>query len=250
MQTRIISFINHKGGVGKTTSTLNLGKALSLEGKKVLLIDNDPQSNLTQSLGKNGTEPSLYDALCESTPMPILEIAPLFFLCPANLTLSFAEAKLQAEQVTGYFKLKNILKELQDENFDFILIDCPPSLSVLTMNALLASNEMLIVLEPQYLSITGLQTILNLHQRLRNELNAQIKITGFLFNRFGRTVVNKSIVEQVQESYKELVLPIIIRQNAKIAEASIMQQDIFTYDSQSMGAEDFAKLARCIISNP
>jgi chromosome partitioning protein len=246
MQTRIISFINHKGGVGKTTTTLNLGKALSLQGKKVLLIDIDPQGNLTQSLGRQGAEPTLYDALCEGASLPTLEISTNFALCPANLSLSLAETKLQAEQVTGYFKMKNILKNSND--YDFILIDCPPSLNILTMNALLASNEMLVVLEPQYLSVTGLQTILNLHERLQNELNAHINITGFLFNRFGRTVANKSIIEQVQESYKDLVLPVIIRQNAKLSEASIMQQDIFTYDSASMGAEDFTLLAKHLIS--
>jgi chromosome partitioning protein len=108
---------------------------------------------------------------------------------------------------------------------------------------------MSVVLESQYFSVTGLQTILNLHKSLQNELNAQIKITGFLFNRFGRTVANKSITEQLQDNYKRLVLPIIMRQNAKIAESSIMQQDIFTYDFQSIGAEDFAKLAKSIISN-
>lgn len=246
MQTRIISLVNHKGGVGKTTTTLNVGKALALQGKKVLLIDNDPQGNLTQSVGKQEAEPTLYNALCEGVALPTIEIAPNFWLCPANLSLSLAETKLQAEQVTGYFKMKNILKTLRE--YDFILIDCPPSLNILTINALLASNEMMVVLEPQYLSITGLQTILDLHERLRNELNAQIKITGFLFNRFGRTVANKSIVEQVQESYGNLVLPVVIRQNTKISEASIMQQDIFTYDSESMGAEDFTLLAKHLIN--
>lgn len=246
MQTRIISLINHKGGVGKTTTTLNLGKALALQGKKVLLIDNDPQSNLTQSVGKQDAKTTLYDALCEGAHLPSIEIAPNFALCPANLSLSLAETKLQSEQVTGYFKMKNILKNVKE--YDFILIDCPPSLNILTMNALLASTEMLVVLEPQYLSVTGFQTILDLHERLQNELNAQIKITGFLFNRFGRTIANKTIVEQVRESYKELVLPTVIRQNAKLSEASIMQQDIFTYDSQSLGAEDFTHLATHLIN--
>lgn len=245
--TRIISLVNHKGGVGKTTTTLNVGKALSLEGKRVLLIDNDPQGNLTQSVGIQDANPSLYEILCENESFFSKELAPHFFICPANLSLSLAENKLQSEQVTGYFKMKNILKNVKE--YDFILIDCPPSLNILTINALLASTEMLVVLEPQYLSITGLQTILDLHERLGQELNTNIHITGFLFNRFGRTVANKSIVEQIQENYKDLVLPVIIRQNTKISEASIMQQDIFAYDAQSLGAEDYSNLAKHLLKN-
>lgn len=247
MQTRVISFINHKGGVGKTTTTLNLGKALAILGKKTLIIDIDPQSNLSQSVGIEEPEYSIYDVLCDDIKMPIRQIGDNFYIVPAELGLSVAETKLQAEHITGYFKLHASVDEILGK-FDFILIDCPPSLGVLTINALLASTEIVIIVEPQYLPIKGLNTIWELYLSLKKRnLNKNLKILGLLFTQFNRTIVSKSIIEQVLNKYKDLPFNTIIRQSVKISEASAKRQDIFEYDGGSAGAYDYLDFAQEII---
>lgn len=242
---RIIAIVNHKGGVGKTTTTLNLGKALSLQGKKVLLIDLDPQANLSQSVAVDESEKNIYHALCEDINLPIIEIGNGLSICPADLGLSGAEAKLQSEQVMGYFKLKNSLPTT--DTYDFILIDCPPSLGILTINALLAANEIIIVTEPQFLAVKGLQTILELIEKLKTTLTPHLRLKGILFTLYDRTVVSKSIIEQLQTQYGQLVFDSIIRQNVKLAEASALRKDIFTYQADSTGAQDYAQLAKEIL---
>ncbi len=247
MQTRTISFINHKGGVGKTTSTLNLGKALAILGKKTLIIDIDPQSNLSQSVGIEQPEHSIYDVLCNEIKMPVRQIGENFYIVPAELGLSVAETKLQAEHITGYFKLHASLDELNGK-YDFVLIDCPPSLGILTINALLASTEIIIIVEPQYLPIKGLNTIWELYLSLKKRnLNKNLKILGLLFTQFNRTVVSKSIVEQVQQKYTGLTFETIIRQSVKISEASAKRLTIFDYEPSSAGAEDYLAFAREVI---
>lgn len=238
----ILSLVNHKGGVGKTTSTLNLGKALARQGQKVLLVDIDPQANLSQSVGIDNPSQSIYEVLCEGAPPPIVEIAPNFALLPAELSLSTAESKLISEAVTGYFKLQNALQALQTQ-YDFILIDCPPSLGILTINALLASQALVIVVEPQYLAIKGLQTIIELYTRLNQSLGKDLRLLGLLFTQFNRTVVSKNIIDQVQQRYPGLAFDSVIRQSVKITEASAMKQDIFTYEADSSPAQDYTALA-------
>ncbi|MCS7027487.1 MAG: ParA family protein [Bacteroidia bacterium] len=244
---QIISLVNHKGGVGKTTSTLNLGKALSILGKKVLVIDIDPQANLSQSVGIDEPQNTVYDVLCNNVPLPIYNIDEKFAIVPAELRLSMAENNLQAEQVTGYFKLRKALQSIK-QNYDYILIDCPPSLGILTINALLASTHLIIVVEPQYLAVKGLQTIIDLYKRLKDDLNTDLSILGLLITQFNRTVVSKSIIEQIQRKYKNVVLNTIIRQNVKITEASALRKDIFQHDAQSAGAQDYLALAKEIIA--
>ncbi len=248
MQTRVISFINHKGGVGKTTSTLNLGKALAILGKKTLIIDIDPQSNLSQSVGIEEPEFSIYDVLCNELKMPVREIAENFYIVPAELGLSVAETKLQAEHITGYFKLHASLDEFAGV-YDFILIDCPPSLGILTINALLASTEIIIIVEPQYLPIKGLNTIWELYLSLKKRnLNKNLSILGLLFTQFNRTVISKSIIEQVQQKYVGLPFDTIVRQSVKIAEASAKKMDIFEYDRESAGADDYLSFAQEVLN--
>lgn len=244
--SKIIAIVNHKGGVGKTTTTLNLGKALSLQGKKVLLIDIDPQANLSQSVGIDDPNKSIYDTFVKDEDLPIYHISENFDIIPANLELSSAEMQIQAEHITGYFKLKNALTKVS-EKYDFVLIDCPPSLGILTINALLAAQEVLVVTEAQYLSIKGLQTILNLIEKLQKTLVPQLKIRGFLFTLFNRTVISKSIIDQIRQNYGKLVFETVIRLNVKISEASALKKDIFAYDDQCIGAEDYLKLSNELI---
>jgi chromosome partitioning protein len=247
MNTRIIAIVNHKGGVGKTTTTLNLGKALALQKKKVLIVDIDPQANLSQSVGIEDPKKSIYDALCEKAKLPVQKIEKGFDIVPASLDLSGAELKLMGD-VNGYFKFKEALEPLVSQ-YDYVLIDCPPSLGILTVNALIACQEVLIVVQSQYLAIKGLNTILDLVSELRKNLNPHLKVAGMILTQVNRTVVSKTIVDAVQKEHQEKVFQTVIRQNVKITEASTMSQDIFTYDAQSPAAEDYANLAKELIQN-
>ncbi len=246
MNARIIALVNHKGGVGKTTTTLNLGKALSMLKQKVLLVDIDPQSNLSQSVGIEDAEKSIYHVLCEKSKLPIRKLAKGFDLIPAGLDLSGAEMKLMTD-INGYFRLREAL-EAVSEKYDYILIDCPPSLGVLTVNALMAANEIMVIIQSQYLAIKGLQTIMELVSELRKNLNTKLRVSGMLLTQVNRTIVSKAIVESIQTTHKEKVFQTVIRQNVKITEASTVAQDIFTYDDKCMAAEDYMALAKEIIN--
>jgi chromosome partitioning protein len=245
MSTRIIAVVNHKGGVGKTTTTLNLGKALALQKYKVLIVDSDPQANLSQSLKIEDPRKDIYHALVDKEKLPIIKIDKNFDIVPASLDLSGAESKLIMD-VNGYFRLKESIKPIA-EKYDFILIDCPPSLGILTINALIASTEVMVAIQSQYLAIKGLNTILELVEELRKNLNPYLKIAGMLLTQVNRTVVSKNIVDSVQKTHKEKVFQTVIRQNVAVTEASTMGQDIFTYAPESAAAEDYKNLALEII---
>ena len=246
MHVKTIAVVNHKGGVGKTTTTLNLGKALSLLGQKVLIVDIDPQANLSQSLKIEDPERSVYHSITERSPVPIQEVTEDLHIVPASLDLSSAEVKLIAE-VNGYFRLKEGLESVQD-NYSFILIDCPPSLGILTINALIAASEVIIVVQSQYLAIKGLSTVMDLIEELRKNLNNKLKIMGLLLTQINRTVVSKSIVESVQGNYEDEVFQTQIRQNVALVEASTVGQDIFDYDENSNAAQDYMSLAKEILN--
>ncbi len=246
MGANIISLINHKGGVGKTTSTLNLGKALSLEGQRVLVVDIDPQANLSQATGIEEPEVNVYQAICGEAELPIINLGENFDIVPADLDLSEAELRLQSD-VNGYFILRKILDKISDK-YDFILIDCPPSLGVLTLNALIASSYVIVIVQSEYLAVKGLQTIFNLIEKLKENLNTELAILGMLITQTNHTVFRKSITETVRGLYEGRVFETTIRQNITLAEASAAGKDVFEFDSKCNGAEDYSKLAREILS--
>ncbi|GAB4410318.1 MAG: ParA family protein [Microscillaceae bacterium] len=239
--------VNHKGGVGKTTSTLNLGRAFSLEGKRTLVIDIDPQANLSQATGIEEPEENIYQAMCEGKELPIVNLAENFDIVPADLDLSEAELRLQSD-VNGYFILRKILDKISDR-YDFILIDCPPSLGILTLNALIASDYVIVIVQSEYLAVKGLQTIFNLIEKLRENLNTHLEIMGMLITQINHTVFRKSIADTVKAMYEGRVFETMIRQNITLAEASAAGKDIYTFDNKCYGAEDYTLLAKEILES-
>ena len=247
--TVIYAIINHKGGVGKTTTTLNLSRALSLLGNNVLMIDLDPQANLTQSVGLNEPSKNITGTLCKNEKLPIIEICTDLYLVPSDLSLATAEMSLQAEHLLGYTKLKKALDKVKGK-YDFIFIDCPPSLGILPINAIIAADEVIIVTQAEYLAITGTKTILELCEKLKEAMNDKLQIAGILFTQFDKTVVSKGIMVAMRNEYKEKVFTAVIRRSVGLKEASAKKIDIFTYQHESAGAKDYLELACEIFKIP
>lgn len=243
---RIISILNHKGGTGKTTTTLNVGKAISILGYRVLLIDLDAQANLSQSLGIEETARTIAHSFDEkSTSLPILSVDKNFHLVPASLDLSGVEPGLYSN-FNSYFLLKAMLSKVQDD-YDFVLIDCPPSLGIFTQNALIASNEVMITVQSQFLAIKGLDTVYNLITAIKEKLNPSIEVNGLLITQTTHTNLSREVLSMLRMKFKEKVYDTTIRQNVSLAEASISRKDIFSYNPESYGAIDYMNLAKEIL---
>lgn len=247
MTTKKIAILNHKGGVGKTTTTFNLGKALSLLEQKVLMIDIDPQANLTIIAGQEQPETSIYDAFINDESLPIVNVSNNLDLVPANLDLSEGESRFISVGIGGYFKLKNALEKLEDD-YDYILIDCPPSLGILTLNALIASDNVMVIVNPEFLSIKGLTTIINAINGINKDLNLNCSILGYLIAQTERTVLSKGFEQQVKTVFQDKTFNTVIRRNVALKEASASKTDIFSYNRTSTGAEDYLELAKEIVS--
>lgn len=243
----IIAIANHKGGVGKTTSTQNIGAALSNKGKKVLLVDLDPQGNLSDAFGHDEVETSIYDALLEKAELPIIPIVKNLDLVPSSLDLSVAEIELSGKTGREYV-LKDLIDDVADK-YDYVLIDCPPSLGLLTINALTACKEVYIPLDAQYFSMKGLDKLIFIINQIKKRLNKTVEITGVFLTQFdGRVVVNKNVAEMVENSFQKKLFKSRIRRNVALVEAPIENQDIFTYAPKSNGAKDYLELAKEILA--
>jgi chromosome partitioning protein len=244
--TKVISLSNHKGGVGKTTSTINIGAGLNRLKKKVLLIDLDPQANLSQSLGIIEPERTIYGALKGEYKLEPLEILKGLDLIPSTLDLSGAEIELSGEAGREY-----ILKELIDPlrgSYDYILIDSPPSLGLLTINAFTASDEVYIPLQAQYLALQGLTKLMEVIAKIKSRLNKDLKVGGVFVTQYdNRKVLNRNVVETIKTHYKDQVFKTAIRDNIALAEAPTQGLDIFRYNPKSYGAEDYLSLCKEIL---
>jgi chromosome partitioning protein len=245
--SKIISISNHKGGVGKTTSTLNIGAGLQGLGKRVLLVDLDPQANLTQSLGILEPPRTIYGALRgEYKPQPISVLAGLDIVA-STLDLSGAEVELSGEAGREY-----ILKELLDPlraSYDYILIDSPPSLGLLTINGFTASDRVFIPLQAQYLALQGLTKLLEVVDKIRKRLNKDLEVGGVFITQYdSRKVLNRDVVATIEAHFKEKVFSTRIRDNIALAEAPAQGLDIFRYQPNSYGAQDYRALCNEILN--
>lgn len=243
----VIAVANHKGGVGKTTSTQNIGAALAKQGKKTLLLDLDPQGNLSDSFGYDDVKESIYDALTDKAEVPIIKLREHLDLIPSNLDLSVAEVELSGRTGREY-TLKDAIGEVV-KLYDYVLIDCPPSLGLLTINALTACNEVYIPLDSHYFSMKGLDKLMFIINQIKKRLNTDIRISGVFLTRFDpRVVVNKNIAAMVEEGFPDILFKTKIRNNIALVEAPIENQDIFSYAPKSNGAKDYTALTAEIIA--
>ncbi len=242
MKTTVVAVINQKGGTGKTTTTINLGSALSKLGKKVLLIDLDPQSNLSYSLAVASPDATLAEALLGTKTMKdIIVEKDGLYIAPGSNELVDVEISLVSQPDREKF-LKTLLAQLK--GFDYVLIDCPPSLSVLTLNALTAAQEVLIPLQMEVLTLQGLDQILNTVNKIKKAFNPKLKIKGIVVVMFDiRRKLSQEVLEYLRENVKEKIFDSQIRLNVKLAEAPSFGRSILDYDSSSNGAKDFMALA-------
>jgi chromosome partitioning protein len=240
---KVIAISNHKGGVGKTTSAINFGAGLVKAGKKVLLIDFDPQTNLTQSLDIEDPTNEIYSILKgDQKPEPI-KLVKNFYIIPAVSALSAAEIELAAEAGREYI-LSEAIADLK-VTFDYIIIDCPPSLGLLTINAFTASDEVLIPMQAEYLALQGIGKMLGLVEKIKKRLNPNLIISGIFITQFdSRKVLNRYVFETIESHFGDKIYDTKIRNNIALAEAPNAGQDIFRYQSTSNGAFDYLQLTK------
>ena len=242
----IYAISNHKGGVGKTTSTINIGAVLASKNKRVLLVDLDPQANLTQSLGIKNAEITIYENLKGQSMVHPIEYKHNLSVLPSSLDLSAAEIELSSEPGREYI-LKDILTKLENK-FDYILIDCPPSLGLLTINALAAAEYVIIPMQAEYLPLRGLAKLTDVIQKIQKRLNNKLKIGGVFLTQYdARKVLNRDIAESVEDFFKDKFLSTKISNNVALAEAPSKGQDIFLYNRNSKGATDYKELCEEMI---
>jgi chromosome partitioning protein len=243
---KVLSISNHKGGVGKTTSAINIGAGLNKLGKKVLLIDLDPQANLSQSLGLINQEKTIYGALKGDYKLEPVVVLKGLDVIPSTLDLSGAEIELSSEPGREYI-LKELIEDIRND-YDYIIIDSPPSLGLLTINSFTAADEILIPLQAQFLAMQGLAKLVEVVEKIKSRLNKELKMGGVFITQYdGRKVLNRDVVETINAHFKSEVFKTKIRDNIALAEAPAQGLDIFRYNAKSNGAEDYMDLAKEII---
>ena len=253
--SKIIVFANQKGGVGKTTTTVNIGAYMAVKGKKVLLIDFDPQGNLSSSLGISDADNGIYEAILghssieetiRSTPQENL------FLIPSNLNLSAATVELnKGNKKDSLTALKTTINPLIKE-YDYILIDCPPSLGVLTINGFIASDHVIIPLQCEYFALEGLKYMYSMTiKKIQKSLNPDLKIGGIIFTMYdSRTNLGKEVIKSVKESFKqnpEMLFTTVIPRNIRLSEAPSHGIPINLYDASCIGAKCYEKLTQEVL---
>lgn len=262
-QTRVITVANQKGGVGKTSTTVNLAAALSMGGLNVLVVDADPQGNASTALGidHHADVPSMYEVLVESTPMQdVIQQVPEMdrLLCaPATINLSGAEIEL-VSMVARENRMRGAIRDLlaarEQEGLprlDYVLIDCPPSLGLLTVNALVAAREVLIPIQAEYYALEGLSLLLNNIELLRQHLNPELVVSSILLTMYdARTRLAAQVAQDVRDHFPEQTLDTTIPRSVRISEAPSYGQTVITYDPGSSGALAYRAAAHELTTRP
>ena len=248
---RIIAIANQKGGVGKTTTAINLSSCLAEKGKKVLAVDMDPQGNMTSGLGvdKNSIEKTIYDLIIGETKVEnaiIESILDNLDIIPTSIDLSAAEIEL-IDIEDKEFILRNAIHKVKEE-YDYIIIDCPPSLSMLTINAMTTADSIIVPIQCEYYALEGLSQLIHTVELVKNRLNPILEIEGVVFTMYdARTNLSLQVVENVKDNLKQNIYKTIIPRNIRLAEAPSYGMPINVYDSKSTGAESYMRLADEVI---
>lgn len=248
---KIVAIANQKGGVGKTTTAVNLSSCLAYKGKKVLLIDNDPQGNATSGLGidKNSINKSIYDVLINDDEIEDVFLSTMLDnlkVCPSSIQLAGAEVEL-VSMISRETRMKKAISNIKG-NYDFIIIDCPPSLGLLTINSLTAADTILVPIQCEYYALEGLSQLMNTVKLVQKHLNPRLDVEGVVLTMFdARTNLSIQVVDEVKKHFRNKVYRTVIPRNVRLSEAPSFGLPIILYDAKSKGAECYLELAEEVI---